>query len=315
MSMRPMSTSVSTPLAPADRHSATPIVDRGSGPPVVLIPGIHGRWEYFSRTVDALSQVARVITFSLRDTLTLQPDVPLQDARSLQDAAPLPDTTSLEHTTQGNGDRLADLDTYVDQVERALTERAVSRAIVCGISFGGLIALRFAARQPGRVTALVLVSTPGPGFRPSPAHERYMQRPGLFAPLFFAGAPRRLLDEIRAALPGRADRWRFHWQQLQTLVRAPLSPSAMAVRARLIASARPVADCRTITAPTLVVCGEPSLDHIVPVESSRQYAELIVGARLVTLERTGHLGCVTRPQAFAAAVHEFVSELELWDAA
>ena len=288
-----MSTSSFTPLTPGDPDVATPIVDRGSGPPIVLIPGIHGRWEYFSRTVDALSQCARVITFSLQDTLTPQPAVPRQDARSRQDG----------------------LDTYVDQVERALTERAVSRAIVCGISFGGLIALRFAAREPGRVTALVLVSTPGPGFHLPPSHERYMRRPWLFAPLFFAGAPCRLLDEIRTALPGRVDRWAFHWRQLQTLVRAPLSPARMAARARLIASARPAADCRTITAPTLVVCGEPSLDRIVRVESSRQYAELIAGARPVTLKRTGHLGCVTRPQAFAAAVHEFVSGLELWDAA
>ena len=30
------------------------IIDRGSGPPLVLIPGLQGRWEYVRPTVDAL---------------------------------------------------------------------------------------------------------------------------------------------------------------------------------------------------------------------------------------------------------------------
>ena len=42
------------------------IVDRGSGPPLVLIPGLQGRWEFQHATVDALAETFRVITFSLR---------------------------------------------------------------------------------------------------------------------------------------------------------------------------------------------------------------------------------------------------------
>jgi hypothetical protein len=41
------------------------IVDRGSGPPLVLIPGLQGRWEYLRPAVDALSVFFRVLTFSL----------------------------------------------------------------------------------------------------------------------------------------------------------------------------------------------------------------------------------------------------------
>ena len=42
------------------------IVDRGSGPPLVLIPGLQGRWEYARPTVDALSAFFRVITVLAR---------------------------------------------------------------------------------------------------------------------------------------------------------------------------------------------------------------------------------------------------------
>ena len=41
------------------------IIDRGSGPPLVLIPGLQGRWEYLRPAVDALSAFFRVLTFSL----------------------------------------------------------------------------------------------------------------------------------------------------------------------------------------------------------------------------------------------------------
>jgi pimeloyl-ACP methyl ester carboxylesterase len=66
-------------------------------------------------------------------------------------------------------------------------------------------------------------------------------------------------------------------------------------------------DCARITAPTLVITGDPALEHVVPVESTRRYVDLIRGARCVMMERTGHLGVLTQPQRFAALVSEFVN--------
>ncbi len=43
------------------------VVDRGSGVPVVLVPGIQGRWEWMAPAVEALAARCRVITFSLAD--------------------------------------------------------------------------------------------------------------------------------------------------------------------------------------------------------------------------------------------------------
>jgi len=69
-----------------------------------------------------------------------------------------------------------------------------------------------------------------------------------------------------------------------------------------------VADCQRVTAPTLIVTGEPALDRVVPVESTAGYARLIQGARTCVLERTGHLGTITRPSIFADMVNEFASK-------
>jgi pimeloyl-ACP methyl ester carboxylesterase len=79
----------------------------------------------------------------------------------------------------------------------------------------------------------------------------------------------------------------------------------MAVRARMIDPVSAYADCERVTAPTLVVTGEPHMDHVVSGTAS-DYIRLIAGARGAVLERTGHLGTMTRPDAFAALVHDFV---------
>jgi pimeloyl-ACP methyl ester carboxylesterase len=54
-----------------------------------------------------------------------------------------------------------------------------------------------------------------------------------------------------------------------------------------------------------LITGDAGLDLTVPVEHTREYLSLLPGARHVTLYRTGHLGTVTRPVAFAGLVREF----------
>ena len=73
----------------------------------------------------------------------------------------------------------------------------------------------------------------------------------------------------------------------------------MAARAQLIVNTDIVADCSRVTAPTLVVTGERALDRVVPVDGTLAYVPLIAGARHQTLARTGHLGSITTPEAFA----------------
>lgn len=53
-------------------------------------------------------------------------------------------------------------DRWVNHIDRQLDERGATRAAVIGVSFGGLVAIRYAAEHPDRVTHLVLVSTPSP---------------------------------------------------------------------------------------------------------------------------------------------------------
>jgi 3-oxoadipate enol-lactonase len=253
-------------------------VEFGKGPPLVLIPGIQGRWEYLRPAIDALATSFRTLTF------------PLCGERGC--GVPF--------------DRVLGIDNDAGQIAAVLDRSGVDRAIMCGISFGGLPAIRFAALAPERTAALILASVPGPDWHLRTRHRVYARAPWLFGPLFLAESPWRLRGEVRSAFPRIGARWRFARGQLGTLLRAPLSPTRMAWRAALISSPHLLEDCAKIVAPTLVVTGEPGLDQIVRVDGTLAYLQLITGARHATIGRTGHLGSITRPEAFASLVREFV---------
>lgn len=257
------------------------IVERGTGEPLVFVPGLQGRWEYMSRTVEALAEFYRVLTFPLCD----------------------------EPAAKAAFDRSQGIDNYADQVEHVLDDKNISRAVICGTSFGGLVALRTAARTPARVSALVMASTPGPGWHLNARHKLYTRLPWIFGPLFAAESPWRVGREIDIALPGKLERRRFQSDQVQAFMRAPLSFSRMAARARSIERHDRTADCALVSCPALIIHGDPDLDHVVDTGGTLEYAQLIRGARVEVMARTGHLGPVTKPHEFVAIVRPFVSAL------
>jgi pimeloyl-ACP methyl ester carboxylesterase len=250
------------------------IVDRGSGIPIVVIPGIQGRWEWMSPAVDALAARCRVITFSLADE------------------------PSAEWPSQGAG-----FEAYVEQVAQALDASDLERALICGVSYGGLVAAAFAQRYPQRVAGLALVSALPPSWRPDARAAFFMRSPNLLLPLFLLGALR-LHREIAAAHGGW---WRGLWpsirQGARSLAHFP-APARMARRARIAADA-PVDGLAAVRLPVLVVTGEAGLDRVVPAELTAEYTRIWPHATPVTLERTGHLGLVTRADEFARIIVRF----------
>jgi pimeloyl-ACP methyl ester carboxylesterase len=122
--------------------------------------------------VDALARRCRVITFSLADE------------------------PSAEWPSRGTG-----FDAYVEQVAQALDACGLERAVICGVSYGGLVAAAFAKRYPHRVAGLALVSAIPPSWRPDARAAFFMRSPNLLLPLFLLGSLR-LYPEIAAAHGG-----------------------------------------------------------------------------------------------------------------
>ncbi|MFI5178512.1 MAG: alpha/beta fold hydrolase [Vicinamibacterales bacterium] len=252
--------------------------DSRPGSPIVLIPGLQGRWEWMAPAVEALGAEYRVLTCSLEE---------LGDADAPERA----------------------FERWYEGLDATLDRAGVRQAVVAGVSFGGLVAAGYAAARPHRVSGLLLISTPAPQWRDNHPSAAYLRHPRLSVPQFVSGAVGRLLPEVRAAIatwPGRA---RFFARHLGRILRFPASPTRMAARVRAWSATDLVAACRRITAPTLVITGDADLDRVVPIADSLEYVALIHGARHEVFAGTGHIGLITRPREFAAIVSAFVREL------
>ena len=258
------------------------IIDRGSGEPIVVIPGVQGRWEWMKPGIEALAKRGRVITFSLAD----------------------------EPSSAADFDDAAGFWNYVEQVRSALQQAGLDKAAICGVSYGGLIAGAFAARFPGQATSLILVSALPPSWRPDARVSFFLRAPRLLSPLFCLASVR-LYREFGTA----QNTW---WSGVTSSCRAGINavlhmfhPGRMARRVHLLSSVsgpgRINVELAHVKVPTMIVTGEESLERVVSPRITREYLAIWPHARVETLARTGHLGMITRPEEFAALVSGFVS--------
>jgi pimeloyl-ACP methyl ester carboxylesterase len=251
------------------------MITRGTGFPVVIVPGIQGRWEWMQPTVDAMTAGHRVITASLQE---LRPEM------------------------QRDGVFTA----WTHAIDQLLDNAHERQATIIGVSFGGLIAARYAARRPERVTSLILASTPDPSWKPRPDDEFCLRFPWLSLPYFGARALARGLPELKRARDSWPERIQLGKEHVRRLMNAPLEPKRMANWVREWQRYDLAADCRQIVAPTLILTGESGLDRVVPVRDSKRYLKLIPGSIHQVLPGTGHLGVITRPYRFAELVGQFI---------
>ena len=253
------------------------IHDVGSGQPVVLIPGIQGRWEWMRPAVDVLSQRFRVVTFSLCD----------------------------EPSSGARPDETRGFECYFDQILAAMDSRGLDRATLAGVSYGGLIAASFAARYPNRVSSLVLISALPPAWRTNRRAGFYLKAPLLLSPLF-ALSSLRLFREMYHAYGGLASGVQHALRHLWNVLTHPGSPVRMARRIRLLSGVDPTAELARLKTETLVITGEDELDDVVPPGETRRYLALWPHASSVVLPRTGHLGIITRPEEISRLLEEFL---------
>jgi hypothetical protein len=250
------------------------MIEAGQGRPVLMVPGIQGRWEWMRPAIDALSARHRVLSFSLSD-------VPGTDCFG--------EWTAL--------------------IDELLDRRRIARLAVVGVSFGALIALRYAASRPERVTCLVLASAPPPHWALDARRAAYLRRPLLSAPAFALRGVANLLPELLASQPTKAAKTRMLLSHLYRVLRFPASPRRMAAWASAWQALRQDIDCARVQAPALVITGETHLDRVVPTSSTLEYLHLLPNARHVVLPDTGHIGLISRPARFAEVVGEFIREV------
>lgn len=244
--------------------------EAGSGPPIVLVPGLAGGFDLLGPLARCLSPHFRVISYQLRGE----------------------DNCFALRRPFGLMDLVKDLGEFLDGM-------CLETPAVFGLSFGGTIALEFAARHPHRLSHLVLQGTGArlePGLLPQVAGTVLKRYPlpadspfvNQFFNLFFGCAQ------------NKDDRFDFVTRQCwQT------DQSVMAHRFGLVEGFDIERRLERIRVPSLILAGER--DVMVTPRSLQELKEGIPHARMQSLPRCGHLAFVTHPELVSEKVRDFLT--------
>jgi len=243
--------------------------DEGQGQPILLIhafPLSSAMWE---DQIDALATRFRVIT---------------------------PDLRGFRATARGSG--AASLDQHADDLAGLLDHLGIEKATVVGLSMGGYISFALLRRHRARIERLILADTRA-GADSEEAKEgreknaRLAEAEGagaiaeqMLPKLLSAGASDAVRDEVRKIIEAND--------------RAGLAAALRAMAAR--PDSTPL--LATIDVPTLIIVGTE--DALTPPSESQAMHAAIAGSRLVEIPGAGHLSNVEAPDAFNAAVEEFM---------
>jgi 3-oxoadipate enol-lactonase len=240
----------------------------GAGPPLVLVPGLAGGFDLLGPLARELARHYHVISYQLRgedDCFALRRRFGLRD--------------------------------LVDDLREFITWFGLERPVVCGVSFGGVLALEYAARYPHHVEA---VGVQGVGVRyerglvqriaslvlsgyPLPTNSPFVNQ--FFNLLFGGRQPRPVFEFVT----------RQCWQTDQ---------SVMAHRLHLVERCDLGPRLARVTAPACVLAGERDL--LVSPSSLEELADGLPDGRGEILPQCGHLAFVTHPQFIAEKLHGFI---------
>lgn len=189
---------------------------------------------------------------------------------------------------------------------------------VAGGSYGGFIAMEYAARHPGRVSAVLLRDTSADNGN----QEMAIRNAAASSRVRIDQAK---LDRIMSGTVRDDEDLRDCWREILPLYDHDYDPAKVEQRAAAtpyhyrthnyaFAHNQPNYDIKhllpAITAPTLVTVGRH--DWITPVPCSETIAELIPDAELRVFERSGHSPQVEEADLWEATVREFLGNLHEW---
>jgi len=196
-----------------------------------------------------------------------------------------------------------DMDTLTDDVVGVIEALGLGPVHYVGLSMGGFVGMRLAARHPDLVRSLALLDTSA-GPEPPENVPRYKLLARVYG-LLGIGPLRSRVEKIMFGPTYLAD------PRSTAEIDAWIAEVAAAKRSGIkkaiygVTDRQPVLDLLPrITAPTLVAVG--SDDVATPVEKSETIAAGIAGSRLEVVPDAGHSSSIEQPEIIADLIEAFI---------
>ncbi len=262
-------------------NSLTRYIDVGSPTalPVIFIHGFpfsHKMWNFPGGQLDALSATNRVIAYDIRG-----------------------------HGESEVGSAHYSIELFVDDLIALMDHLTIPKAIVCGLSMGGYIALRAVERNPDRFLGLILSDTKSE----ADGNEAKIKRANGIKFVQSNGMKFYAQDYVKIVFaPASFDSHPDAIKTIQSIVERTAPTSIFGTLLALAARTDTTASLPNIKCPTLILVGEK--DNVTPVAASQSMKEKIPGAEMFVIPSAGHISNMENPAEFNKHLVEFVAKIK-----
>ncbi|HLG38068.1 MAG TPA: alpha/beta hydrolase [Chitinophagaceae bacterium] len=196
------------------------------------------------------------------------------------------------------------IDLFADDLIAFMDQLSIDKAIICGLSMGGYIALNAMKRFPDRFKALILCDTQciaDPAEVKEKRHKTIDEIAVNGAASFNEGFIKSVFQ--KDSITNKKELV----EQLRSVV---FSNSKHIIRQGLVALAKRSEICSAlnqITIPTLIICGRE--DEVTPLAQSEMMNAAIKGSILRVIDHAGHVSNLEQPGEFNNHLFNFLSTL------
>ncbi|MCD6017073.1 MAG: 3-oxoadipate enol-lactonase 2 [Bacteroidetes bacterium] len=196
------------------------------------------------------------------------------------------------------------IDLFAEDLIWFMDKMHIDKAIVCGLSMGGFIALHAQKRFPDRFEALILCDTQCIADTTEVKEKRYKAIDEIAADG---------VDNFNEAFIKRVfhkDSFTNKKEVVEQLRNTVFSNPPYIISQGLVALAERSETCSTlneIIIPTLIICGKD--DEVTPLAQSEYMHQQIKGSVLRVIDRAGHVSNLEQPDEFNKHLADFLSTL------
>jgi 3-oxoadipate enol-lactonase len=196
------------------------------------------------------------------------------------------------------------IDLFVDDLIELMDDIGIEKAILCGLSMGGYIALNAVKNFEERFEALVLCDTQCIADSVEVKEKRYKT----IETIEVNGVAEFNEGFIKNVF--HKDSLSNKKELVEQLRKVVFSNSKQIIKQGLMALAERTETCSTldkITIPTLIICGRE--DIVTPLAQSEFLNQSINGSLLRVIENAGHVSNLEQPDEFNKHLHDFLASL------
>jgi pimeloyl-ACP methyl ester carboxylesterase len=247
--------------------------------PVIFIHGFpfsHKMWNFPGGQVDALSATNRVIAYDIRG-----------------------------HGESEVGLGHYSIELFVDDLFALMDHLNIPKAVLCGLSMGGYIALRAVERNPDRVLGLILCDTKSE----ADGNEAKIKRANGIKFIQANGMKYYAQDYVKIVFaPSSFEAHAEAIKSVQSIVERTAPASIFGTLLALAARTDTTSALPNITCPTLILVGEK--DTLTPAASSELMKEKIPGAEMFVIPNAGHISNMENPAEFNKHLVSFITKIK-----